>query len=243
MSRLENKNAIVFGGSGIGRAIVQRFAAEGAKVLVTGTSAKHQALAAEAPGRIFATTCELGDPAEVARVFGEGQERFERIDIVVNNAATAISPAPLHEVSVADWDRLMQINLRGGFLIIKEAAPLMMGHGGAIINIGSTASFRATPGSGPYAASKGGLVMLTRSAALDYAKHNIRVNALCPGTTDTPRLERLGGERIAELAARIPLGRLASPNDVAALATFLASDEASYITGQAYLLDGGRFAG
>jgi NAD(P)-dependent dehydrogenase (short-subunit alcohol dehydrogenase family) len=243
MSRLEGKTAVVVGGSGIGRAIVLRFAQEGARVLVTGTSGKQDQLAAEAPERICAMHCDLAKPDDVAAVFSTAQARLGRIDIVVNNAAATIPTAPLHEVPLEDWDHLMAINLRGGFLILKEAAPRMMTHGGSIINIGSTASFRATAGSGPYATSKGGLVMLTRSAALDYAKFNIRVNALCPGTTDTPRLERLGEERIAQLAERIPLGRLCAPEEVAALATFLASDEASYITGQAYLLDGGRFAG
>lgn len=244
MGRLDGKKAVIVGGSGIGRAVASRFAAEGAQMIVTGISGKEHVLAGEAPENIVPLHCDLASEGDVEALFAAARDRFGRLDIVVNNAAASIATRPLHEIPVADWDQVMRINLRGVFLVLRQAVPLMLeSGGGSIINMGSTAAFRGTPGSGAYAASKGGLVMLTRSAALDYAASNIRVNAVCPGTTETSRLDRLGTERIAELEARVPLGRLCTPDEVAALTVFLASDEASYITGQAYLIDGGRFAG
>lgn len=245
MTRLAGKTALIVGcGAGIGAAIAERFAEEGARAIVTGTSGSENAVAAAHPDALTPQRCDIGDEQQVLDLLRDCRARFGRLDIVVNNAASRVAPSPLHQMPTEDWDALMSVNLRGAFLVMKAAIALMLETGGgAILNIGSTSSFRATAGSAAYAASKGGLVMLTRGAALDYVKHGIRINALCPGTVDTPRLDRLAPEVVQQLAERIPMGRLCTPAEVASFALFLCSDEAGYVTGQAYVLDGGRFAG
>lgn len=240
--RLQDRIAVVIGATGgIGSAIVERFVDEGATVVATG-SAGWSGTAGLADVHGFA--CDLADAEAPMRLADEVRARFGRTDILVNNAGISVGSHKLHETSLADWDRLMAVNLRGVFLGMKAFIPMMLeARSGAIVNMGSTSAYRGTPGISAYCASKAGVMQLTQVAALDYAQDGIRVNAVCPGTVQSPMLDRQTPERLAALRARIPMGRFASMSEVATLTAFLASDEASYITGQGYLLDGGRFAG
>lgn len=240
--KLKNRVAVVVGGSkGIGEAIVKRFAKEGAIVIATGTSGKQNALRSD---RIFPFSCDLADPEAPQALASYCREKFGKTDILVNNAAVSTGRSKIHETSLEDWTKTIDINLRGVFLGMKAFLPIMLEQkSGVIINMGSTSAFRGTEGIGAYGAAKGGVMQLTRIAALDYAADGIRVNAVCPGTTQTELLESVSMEMREPLLARIPMGRFASTEDVAALAAFLASDDASYISGQGYVLDGGRFAG
>lgn len=149
---------------------------------------------------------------------------------------------PLHEVKLENYDKVMNINLRGAFKVLQEGLKLMLENGsGSIVNTGSIGGYLATPGSAPYIISKGGVVMLTKQAALEYADKGIRINSVNPGTARTPLVERLSPELQEFLNGQVPMGRLAEPEEVARLALFLASDESSYITGQDHIIDGGRF--
>jgi len=244
--RLKDKVVLVVGASGgIGGAIALRFAEEGATVIATGSSGREDELAGRSPERpILPMHCDIADEGSVQRVVDEVMRRHGSLDVVVNSAGIGIARKRLHEVEPAEWDRIMAVNLRGSYLLLRAALPAMIkSGGGSVILVASTSSYRATALSGPYAASKGGVLQLARAAALEYAADGIRVNALCPGTTETALVQRHPPEFQAPLKARIPLGRFASPDEIANLALFLASDESSYVTGQGYVIDGGRFAG
>lgn len=246
MGRLEGKCALVTGAStGIGRAVTLRFAQEGARVLAVARGAVVEALASNSGGRIEPLRCDVSDPAQVASLAEECRRRFGRLDVLCNNAGTGgKSQTRIHELELEDWDRVMNTNLRGAFLVLKHTLPLMLeSGGGSIVNMASIGSFRASPGSSAYITSKGGLLMLTRTAALEYVKDNIRVNAVCPGVTATEILTNVPQEVVDMLMARVPMGRMTTPEEVASLTLFLASDEASGITGAAYIIDGGRSAG
>lgn len=244
--RLDNKIALVVGAAGgIGKAIALRFAREGATVIATGTSGREKDLAALAPtGSLTPLHCDIAEADGPEQAVATVDARFGRLDLVVNNAGIGLPRKRLHEIDLDEWQRLMDVNLRGTFLMMKAALPRMIrSDGGSYINIGSTGAYRASALAAPYCASKGGILQLTRAAALEYVEDKVRVNAICPGTVRTPLLDRHPLEFLDQLAARIPMGRLAEPDDIANLAVFLGSDEASYITGQGYVIDGGRFAG
>lgn len=244
--RLAGKTALVVGATGgIGKAIALRFASEDALVVATGTSGRENDLVSLASGaNLHPLHCNIAEEDGASVALAEVRQRFGRLDIVVNNAGIGLPRKRLHEIELAEWQILMDINLRGAFLLMKAALPLMIeSGGGSFLNIASTAAYRATALAAPYCASKGGVLQLTRAAALEYIGDNIRVNAICPGTVRTPLLDRHPPDFIAQLAARVPSGRLAEPEDISNLALFLASDESSYITGQGYVIDGGRFAG
>jgi NAD(P)-dependent dehydrogenase (short-subunit alcohol dehydrogenase family) len=246
MNRLSGKIALVTGASsGIGRAVALRFAAEGARVLAVARSSKLEELTVGAVGEIFTHRCDVSVPEQVAATIEVCRQRYGRLDVLCNNAGYGSKPnTRIHEVDLADWDGVMNTNLRGAFLVLKYAIPLMMtSGGGSIINMASIGSFRASPSSSPYIASKGGQLMLTRTAALEYVQDNIRVNAVCPGVTRTGILDNLPDDLMQTLSERVPMGRLCTPEEVASLALFLASDEASHITGASYIIDGGRSAG
>lgn len=243
--RLEGKCALVTGAStGIGRAVALRFAREGARVLGVARGASLETLTAESDGRIETLCCDVSDLEQVARLGNHCRERFGRLDVLCNNAGVGgRTSVRIHELEVDDWDRVLGTNLRGAFLVMKYMLPLMLeSGGGSIVNMASIGSFRATPGSSAYITSKGGLLMLTRTAALEYVNDGIRVNAVCPGVTRTEILAKVPDEFQQTLTSRVPMGRMGTPEEVAALTLFLASDEASYITGAAYIIDGGRGA-
>ena len=246
MSRLQGKIALVTGASsGIGLAVARRFAAEGARVLAVSRRAEVESVSASAGGDITALRADVSEPRDVEVMVQACRQRFGRLDILCNNAGTGgPSGVRIHELELDEWDRVMATNLRGAFLTLRTAIPLMLASGGgSIVNMASVGSFRASPGSSAYITSKGGLLMLTRTAALEYVQDNIRVNAVCPGMTATPILNSLSPEQVVAMNKRSPLGRMNTPEEVASLTLFLASDESSGITGVAYIIDGGRCAG
>lgn len=255
--RLRGKTAIVTGGgSGIGRAIAVRFAGEGASVVVAGRRPEPLeetvALIAAAGGRGVALRCDVADVAQVREMIRVVVERDGRLDVLVNDAARSRPAAPVPE-TVAEmpeewWSSTLDVNLTGCFHCCKYALQAMLAAGGGcIINVASTSGVAGNTNQGAYVASKHGLVGLTRSIALDYAAQNVRANAICPGFIETARSvhfsETVRGEGWRERKlAEIPLGRFGRPEDVAALAAFLASDEAAYITGAVIPIDGGTAA-
>ncbi len=241
--RLVGKATAVTGATrGIGRAIALAFAREGADVLVNGRdAAAGRAVCAEIEAlgrRAVWHAADLGRVAEARGVVAAALAAFGRVDVLVNNAGL-FQRKPALELEEADWDGLLDVNLKGAFFCAQAAARAMLGRGGAIVNVASDAAWSG--GINPcahYAASKAGLVSITRSLAKELAPHGIRVNALAPGLIAT----EMGGTAAATLPGlRIPLGRDGTPEEVAAAALFLASEEASYVTGANLNLSGGLF--
>ncbi|WP_029210902.1 glucose 1-dehydrogenase [Arsenicicoccus bolidensis] len=257
--RFEGKVVAITGAArGIGRGIAERFAGEGASVVLADreelvmdtASSIREEFGAEAIGVV----CDVTDEAAVAAFAEATDDRFGRLDVLVNNAG-AITIAPLDELTLEAWDRVLRVNTTGAFLCAKAAVPLMRrgGRGGVIINAASGQARQGFIYTPHYAASKFGVVGLTQSLAKELAKDQIRVNAYCPGIVGSDMWDYndrewgrlLGdygpGELMAEWVSNIPLGRPGSNDDVANLLLFLASDEAAYITGQSINIDGGMF--
>lgn len=244
--RLRGKVAIVTGaGSGIGRATALRFAAEGAKLVVNDLDADAAGRVAkeiEAAGGIAAAfPADVADPRQVEALVREATTRFGRLDVLVNNAA-AVIPGPLESIADADWRRTQSVTLDGVFYGIRAAVPVMAAQGGgAIINIASGAAVAGEPGLGAYGAAKAAVVNLTKTAAVENAARGVRINTILPGPIETPPLlaavEATGGR--AGWDRQIPCGRLGKPEEMASVALFLASDEASYVHGAAIIADGG----
>ncbi len=246
MGRLAGKIAVVTGaGSGIGRGIALRFAAEGATVIAVDISgAEEQTAALSKAGTILPERCDVSAPDQVEQLFRKIVTRHSRLDVLANNAGISNPVVRLHETRLEDWDRVFAVNVRGAFLVLRAALSIMVEQQrGAVVNTASVASFRGNAGTGPYGVSKGAMLLMTRIAALDYAKDNIRINAICPGLIETPLVAGAPPEIVNQLKASIPVGRLGTPEEVGSLAVFLASDEASYVTGAAYVVDGGATAG
>ena len=251
MTQLAGKVALVTGaGTGIGASIAQRFAADGATVCVTGRKQEQIDVVASdivaTGGKAFSRLLDVRLSEQYETVFDELTERCGRIDIVVANAARAGTAAyigPLVTVSDDEWNDIIAINLTGVFYAARAAAKRMIPQGnGSIITIGSVNCFRPEGDVPAYAASKGGVLLLTRSLARDLAPHGIRVNGIAPGATGTENILeaiRQRGWTNEQISARIPLGRQASPDEIASVAAFLASDDASYVTGEMIVVDGG----
>jgi NAD(P)-dependent dehydrogenase (short-subunit alcohol dehydrogenase family) len=246
--RLKDKVAIVTGGArGIGLAIAKRYAAEGARITIADvdTEAGAAAASALANGRFVAT--DVGDARAAENVVAETCRAFGDLDIVVNNAGI-IHGADFLELKEADFDRVLRVNLKGAFLVGQAAARHMVAQvkagkpPGRIINMSSINAEVAIANHTPYCVSKGGIDQLTKVMALALAPHGIRVNAIGPGSIMTDILKAVATDRDAKRAilARTPLGRIGEPDEIAAIAVFLASDDASYITGQTIYADGGR---
>jgi NAD(P)-dependent dehydrogenase (short-subunit alcohol dehydrogenase family) len=243
MSRLAGKVALVTGAaSGIGRASAMRLAAEGARVVVADVDEKAGEEVALATGGAF-VRCDVTREDDIKAAVAEAQRRWGRLDVAHNNAGWEGPLGKLVDVSADDFDRVIAINLKGVFLGMKHEIPAMIAAGGgSIVNTASVAGLVANQGAIAYSAAKHGVVGLTRTAAAEYARKNVRVNAVCPGWTDTPMSRRVGAENQKVMdgyVARVPAGRLGKPEEVAALVAFLASDEAAYLTGAALPVDGG----
>ena len=247
MGKLEGKVALITGGgSGIGRAISTLFAEEGAKVMIADYVAEG---GEETVNIIKKSGCEasfvktdVSKMADVENVVKATVDTYGKLDILINNAGVMQNMAPTHETPDDEWERVININLKGVFLGMKYAAPEMLkGGGGAIVNAASVAGLVGMAGAPAYCASKGGVVQLTKVAALDYATQNIRVNCICPGVIWTPMVEAITGgneQAVAQFTAMEPVGRMGKPEEVARAYLFLASDDASFITGVAFPVDG-----
>jgi NAD(P)-dependent dehydrogenase (short-subunit alcohol dehydrogenase family) len=255
MGRLDGKVAVVTGGaSGIGWASAERFAAEGAAVVVVdldGQGAEEAAAKLTGAGHVaVGLAADVSSASDVAAAFARTVEVLGRIDVLFNNAGIAVGGSVL-TVAEDAWDRCFAVNVKSVLLCSRAAVPHMEAvGGGSIINTASVAGLVAVENAAAYCAAKGAVISLTRNMAIDLAARNIRVNAVCPGTTLTPMVERLvvargGGDRdkgMAMTVAKYPLGRLGHPGEIAAVAAFLAGDDASFVTGQAFTADGGMTA-
>jgi len=243
--RLDGKAAIITGaGSGIGLAIARLFAAEGARVVVADVSGREAAVADELGPPAFAFHFDVADERQAEALIDAAVKRFGRVDIVCNNAGLGGELASVHETRLETIDEVLRVNLRGSFVMMqKSIAQMLRSGGGAIVNTASIASFQSTPGHSIYSASKGGVMAMTRAAAVEYGDRNIRVNALCPGPIETPMIASAPEQVLASLKARIPMGRFGRPEEMAPIALFLACDDSSFVTGQGIIADGGRIAG
>lgn len=251
--RLDGKVALITGGgSGIGAAVAERFVAEGARVCVTGRRQHNldETVRSLPEGTAVACRGDVADEADVARMVSTTVEFGGRLDVLVNNAGISMGGS----VTGADrgrWREIIDINLTGPFLLMQEVIPHMVAAGGgAIVNVSSLAGVRALPHAAAYSAAKAGLIMLTKQAALDYGSAGIRCNAVLPGAVKTPMMEAelraeceaLGldvGSYAAWRCRPLPLGRYGEPREIADACLFLASEESSFITGVALLVDGG----
>ncbi|MEL6930016.1 MAG: glucose 1-dehydrogenase [Cyanobacteria bacterium J06600_6] len=255
MKGLKGKNVLVTGAtSGIGQAISAYFVAQGANVALNYRNKiskldKTKNLISEACrsnadscGEILPVEADVSEETEIVRMFEETIAKFGSLDILINNAGIQID-APSHEVTTADFDKVMQVNLRGAYLCAREALKhfVSQGNGGTIINVSSVHEIIPRPTYVSYSMSKGAMENMTKTLALEYAPQGIRVNAIAPGATVTPINESWteSPQKRQEVESHIPMGRVGTSEEMAAITAFLASEDAAYITGQTLFVDGG----
>ena len=244
MKRLAGKVAIITGaGSGIGRATAELFAGEGACVVCADVSGHEEEIAKEIGAAALAVHADVSREPDVAALVDTTERHFGKLDVLFNNAGFGGPRAPLHEQTLDTWDSVLDVNLKGVFIGMKFGIPAMLrAGGGSIVNTASAAALTGWKGHAIYGAAKAGVVQLTKAAALDYAKRNIRVNAICPGMTWTGLVPGYEEHPVPPADAPVPpqpMARWGLPTELAAAALFLAGDEASFITGVALPVDGG----
>jgi NAD(P)-dependent dehydrogenase (short-subunit alcohol dehydrogenase family) len=204
-------------------------------------------LAAEHGGRVLAIACDVTSSRDVRAAVEQTVREFGRLDIAFNNAGIEQPPAPLVDISEDQWSRLLDVDLRSAFLCMKYEIPAMLDNGGgSIVNTSSGAGVIGIQGQAAYVAAKHGLIGLTKSAALDYAAHGVRVNAICPGIIETPMMNRFSGgtpEGRARVIGQEPVGRMGSPEEIASAVLWLSSDLGAFATGHAMVIDGGQTVG
>ncbi len=256
MARFDGRRVIVTGaGSGFGAAIAQRFAQEGARVMLSDINAQGMAQVAAdierdyrpGKGHCLTQVCNVAEEEQVQALMAAAVDGFGGVDVLVNNAGYSHHQRLLWKISVEEFDAVFAVNARGVFLGCKHVIPHMIeGGGGAIINIASIGAIAPRPGVTPYNGTKGAVLTMTKGLAMETARHNIRVNAVNPVAADTGFMQgAMGVDHLDEqaterLVATIPRGRLCEPRDVAAAVTYLASDDADFLTGIAINVDGGR---
>jgi NAD(P)-dependent dehydrogenase (short-subunit alcohol dehydrogenase family) len=245
------KVAFVTGAAnGIGRAAALAFAREGADVVIADVSEQGNQETArmveEAGRRALAVRCDVSRAEDVKAALDKAVEAFGRLDCAFNNAGVEQPITATADLTEEEWDRIVSINLRGVFLCMKHEIPLMLRQGGgAIVNTSSGAGVKGFAGQAAYCAAKYGIVGLSKAAALDYAKSNIRINAVCPGIIETPMMDRFSGgtpEGRARVIAQEPIGRMGKPEEIAAAVIWLCSDAAAFVVGHAMVIDGGQTA-
>jgi NAD(P)-dependent dehydrogenase (short-subunit alcohol dehydrogenase family) len=244
---LEGRVVLVTGAaSGIGRATAGQLAGMGARVLASDIDADAGEAAAaalrDAGGDVRFAAGDIADDDTAARLVAAAIDGFGQLDGAANCAGVGGGHASTHEYPVAAWDRIVGVNLRGTWLALRAEVPALLGGGGAIVNVASTLGLRGSPNASPYSASKHGVIGLTRTAAIEYAPHGIRVNAVCPGAIDTPMMDetfaRFPGFR-EMLVGFVPVGRMGTADEVASAIVWLLSDAASFVTGETLTVEGG----
>ncbi|GAA6189620.1 SDR family oxidoreductase [Litorivita sp. NS0012-18] len=249
MNRFEGKIAIVTGASsGIGKATAARLASEGATIVLVDINAEALEEAMPAGEGHIALPCDVSDEAQIIALVDTVKSKFGRIDVLANNAGVSCSHAPIMEVDAGDWLRVLGVNLIGVGNFIKHVGAVMAAqNSGAIVNTASVAGIRSGAGGNIYSASKAGVISLTQTTACDLGGYGVRVNAVCPGLIETGMTKRVfdyarGAGKEEKLGKRCELRRYGHPEEIASAIAFLASDDASYVTGQALPVDGGNTA-
>lgn len=249
MQRFEGKVALVTGAaSGIGRATAERLAAEGGRLFVVDVAAEGleetAKLCAEQGAEVEAARCDVSDPAQVDATVARCAERYGRLDVLVNIAGI-LKIEHTHELSLEDWNKVLTINLTGTFLMCRAALPHLVEAKGAIVNTSSTSALAGMPWGAAYGASKAGVLALTRTIAVEYAKRGVRANAVCPGSIKTAMTTRSAlpeGIDVALLSRMMPIDEPRGPETVAAVIAMLASADGAHVNGESVRVDGGTLA-
>lgn len=238
---LEGKVALVTGaGSGIGAEMARALHRAGARVVLADITGQQESVAQQLGDGSVAVHGDVTQSRDVQTVLATTMSTFGKLDILCNNAGIDGVPAPFAEGTEEDFDRVMAVNVKGVYLGTRYALPIMVeAGGGSIINTASVASTVAVPMMGPYCASKGAVLMLTKAAAIEYAAQGVRANCICPGVIQTALVGNIPDDVLEGAKARIPMGRAGLPSDIGPLVVYLASDDSSYLTGAAIPVDGG----